>query len=95
MPRIVLRMVALFASLIGNTNSFNLRLRLNPGTWGLVLWSGGGGASPASDYLMLGVDRQGFLHFRFNLGNGEGVLVANQTKINDGKWHRIRATRYY
>lgn len=48
--------------------------------------------SPASDFLLLGVEN-GFLHFRFNLGNGEGGVVYNDTKIDDGKWHRIRASR--
>ena len=50
--------------------------------------------SPASDYLMLGVAEHGKLHFRFNLGNGEAVLVYNETEIDDGRWHRIKATRY-
>ena len=30
---------------------------------------------------------------RFNLGNGEGLLEYNATRIDDGLWHRIRATR--
>ena len=49
--------------------------------------------SPASDFLLLAVEN-GFLHFRFNLGNGEGGVVYNDSKIDDGKWHRIRASRY-
>ena len=49
--------------------------------------------SPASDFLLLGLEN-GFLHFRFNLGNGEGGVIYNQSKIDDGKWHRIRASRY-
>ena len=31
---------------------------------------------------------------RFNLGNGEGLLECNASRIDDGLWHRIRATRY-
>jgi hypothetical protein len=42
---------------------------------------------------MLGVSNHGKLHFRFNLGNGEAVLVYNETSICDGRWHRIKATR--
>ena len=30
---------------------------------------------------------------RFNLGNGEGLLECNASRIDDGLWHRIRATR--
>ena len=43
---------------------------------------------------MLVAVKDGLINFRFNLGNGEGVLVANETRVDDGKWHRIRATRY-
>ena len=60
---------------------------------GLLLWTGGDEMSPASDFLLLGLEN-GFLHFRFNLGNGEGGVIYNQSKIDDGKWHRIRASRY-
>lgn len=37
--------------------------------------------------------KDGYLNFAFNLGNGEGRLVYNATRVDDGKWHRIRATR--
>ncbi len=33
------------------------------------------------------------MNFAFNLGNGEGRLVYNATRVDDGKWHRIKATR--
>ena len=79
-------------SIIGNTNSLNLRVKISSSD-GLLLWTGGSLSAPSSDYLMLGV-RGGFLEFRFNLGNGEGVLVYNLTRIDDSKWHRIRATRF-
>ena len=82
-------------SLIGNTNSINIRVKVAPNARGLLLWTGGDNMSPASDYLMLGVAEHGKLHFRFNLGNGEAVLIYNETKIDDGRWHRIKATRYY
>ena len=79
-------------SIIGNTNTFNLRVKIE-GSNGLLLWTGGEAMSPASDFLLLGV-QNGFLHFRFNLGNGEGGVIYNHTRIDDSKWHRIRATRY-
>jgi hypothetical protein len=81
-----------FFSIIGNTNTFNLRVKIESPN-GLLVWTGGDEMSPASDFLLLGVEN-GYLHFRFNLGNGEGGVVYNDTKIDDGKWHRIRATRY-
>ena len=28
------------------------------------------------------------------MGNGEGLLECNASRIDDGLWHRIRATRY-
>ena len=80
-----------FCSIVGNTNTFNLRVKIESPN-GLLLWTGGDDMSPASDFLLLGVEN-GFLHFRFNLGNGEGGVVYNDTKIDDGKWHRIRASR--
>ena len=29
----------------------------------------------------------------FDVGGGETMLQYNHTKVDDGKWHRIRATR--
>ena len=80
-----------FCSIVGNTNTFNLRVKIESPN-GLLLWTGGDDMSPASDFLLLGVEN-GFLHFRFNLGNGEGGVIYNDTRIDDGKWHRLRATR--
>ena len=31
--------------------------------------------------------------FGYNLGSGEARLVYNSTRVDDGLWHRIRATR--
>ncbi len=53
---------SIFFSLIGNTNSLNLRVKLFSSD-GLLLWTGGSHLSPSSDYLLLGV-RNGFLEFR-------------------------------
>lgn len=30
----------------------------------------------------------------FNVGSGEMVLEYNSTRIDDGLWHRVRATRF-
>ncbi|RVE51775.1 hypothetical protein evm_003578 [Chilo suppressalis] len=30
---------------------------------------------------------------RYDLGSGEVVIIANHTKVDDGLWHRARATR--
>ena len=34
-----------------------------------------------------------YFQFSFNLGSGEAHLVYNSTRVDDGLWHRIRATR--
>ena len=79
------------SSIVGNTNTLNLRVKIESAN-GLLVWTGGDEMSPASDFLLLGIEN-GFLHFRFNLGNGEGGVIYNDTRIDDGKWHRLRATR--
>ena len=70
-----------------------MRVKIAPNSRGLILWTGGDTMSPASDYLMLGIADNGKLHYRFNLGNGEAVLIYNETSIDDGRRHRIKATR--
>ena len=77
--------------MVGNTNQLTFRLR-SLSSNGLLLWTGGDHFTAASDYLMLGL-KDGHVHFRFNLGNGEGAIVYNKTRVDDGRWHRIRATR--
>jgi len=72
-------------------NSINIRLRVTGGH-GVLLWVGGAEEDPSPDYLLLGVDR-GYLQFWFNVGGGEMVLEYNATRIDDGLWHRVRATR--
>lgn len=44
--------------------------------------------------LSLSLYNFSYLHLRFDLGSGEMNLGYNVTKINDGLWHRIRASRY-
>ncbi|XP_041972010.1 pikachurin [Aricia agestis] len=55
---------------------------------GLLLWSGRAHA----DFLSLAIERS-VLVFRYDLGSGEVVIIANHTKVDDGLWHRARATR--
>lgn len=47
----------------------------------------------SADYLALGL-KDGYLNFQYNLGSGEIIIVYNITKLDDGKWHSVRATRY-
>jgi hypothetical protein len=74
-------------NLVGRSNSINLRVRVTA-SHGLLLWAG----SVTKDYIMIGV-RNGLVEFAFNLGSGEASLVYNSTRVDDGLWHRIRATR--
>lgn len=78
-------------NLIGNSNSINLRVRVTS-SHGLLLWAGGHDAAPTADFIMLGVDN-GMVQLSYNLGSGEVVLQYNSTRIDDGLWHRVRATR--
>ncbi|KPJ03546.1 Basement membrane-specific heparan sulfate proteoglycan core protein [Papilio xuthus] len=44
------------------------------------------------DFLSLAIENS-VLVFRYDLGSGEVVIIANHTKVDDGLWHRARATR--
>lgn len=81
----------LHQNLIGNSNSINLRVRVTS-SHGLLLWAGGQDSAPSADFIMIGINA-GFVQFSYNLGSGEVVLEYNSTRIDDGLWHRIRATR--
>lgn len=59
---------------------------------GLLLWSGRRETSPSSDFVALGLDG-GFVHLRFNLGSGEVIIRDNSSRVDDGRWHHIRAVR--
>ncbi|KAI5644698.1 laminin G domain-containing protein [Phthorimaea operculella] len=61
-------------------------------TDGLLVWSGRAPLSKPGDFLSLAVENS-VLVFRYDLGSGEVVIVANHTKVDDGLWHRARATR--
>ncbi|CAG4994976.1 unnamed protein product [Parnassius apollo] len=66
----------------------------------LLVWSGRARApaapaiphAPPSDFLSLAIENS-VLVFRYDLGSGEVVIIANHTKVDDGLWHRARATR--
>ena len=35
----------------------------------------------------------GSIQFSYNLGSGAAELRCGHTRVDDGRWHRIRATR--
>jgi len=88
---------------VGSSTSINLRLRVTA-SHGLLLWAGNvpkdnkdnfskeGEGNVSKDYIMIGISN-GLVEFAFNLGSGEARLVYNSTRVDDGLWHRIRATR--
>ncbi|XP_076319597.1 pikachurin-like isoform X2 [Tachypleus tridentatus] len=59
----------------------------------LVLWAGNKKAPSSGDFLALGI-KDGFIHLHYSLGSGEVILVHNSSRIDDGKWHSVRALRY-
>ncbi|PRD25532.1 UNVERIFIED_CONTAM: Pikachurin [Trichonephila clavipes] len=74
-------------------NKLDIRLKFRSfGPNGLLLWSGKKEMSAAADYLSLGL-KEGYLHFQYNLGSGEVLIVYNSTRVDDGKWHTVKATR--
>ena len=60
---------------------------------GMLLWTGEDTMSSSSDYLALGL-KDGKVRFGFNLGSGEIIITYNDTRIDDGEWHKIKAHRY-
>ena len=59
---------------------------------GMLFWTGEEKMSSSSDYLALGL-KDGHAQFGFNLGSGEVVITYNETRIDDGNWHKIRVQR--
>ena len=59
---------------------------------GLLFWVSEEETSPYSDYLAVGL-KSGFAQFSYNLGSGEVVIVNNNSRIDDNKWHTIRVER--
>ncbi|XP_072946316.1 pikachurin [Epargyreus clarus] len=77
--------------LLSYTLDINIRFR-SVSANGLLVWSGRARATPPGDFLSLAIENS-VLVFRYDLGSGEVVIIANHTKIDDGLWHRARATR--
>lgn len=59
---------------------------------GVIAWSGERSMTSSSDYVSLGM-RKGHLQFSYNLGSGDVTITYNRTRLDDGRWHKIRATR--
>ncbi|XP_028030608.1 pikachurin [Bombyx mandarina] len=77
--------------LLSYTLDINIRFR-SVTSDGLLVWSGRSPLSSPGDFLSLAVESS-VLVFRYDLGSGEVVIIANRTKVDDGLWHRARATR--
>ncbi|XP_046387763.1 pikachurin-like [Ischnura elegans] len=85
--------------IVNDKIDINMRFKVTSES-GVLLWSGqhGGGvghhsaAGQTGDFLALGL-RSGYIHLRFNLGSGEVELEYNASRVDDGLWHRVRATR--
>lgn len=74
-------------------NKIDIKLKFRSfGPSGLILWSGKKDMTSSADYLALGL-KDGYLNFQYNLGSGEVIIVYNVTKLDDGKWHSVRASR--
>lgn len=59
---------------------------------GLIFWVGEDTMSPHSDYLAIGLDH-GHPILRYNLGSGDMVISYNDSRLDDGKWHKIKVER--
>ncbi|XP_038218140.1 pikachurin [Zerene cesonia] len=81
--------------LVSYSLDINIRFRAVSAR-GLLVWSGRAPPRPphasGGDFLSLAVE-DSVLVFRYDLGSGEVVIIANHTKVDDGLWHRARATR--
>ncbi|XP_063372701.1 pikachurin [Cydia amplana] len=76
--------------LLSYTLDINIRFR-SEAPDGLLVWSGRA-VRPPGDFLSLAIENS-VLVLRYDLGSGEVVIIANHTKVDDGLWHRARATR--
>lgn len=76
----------------GKKIDIQMRIRAM-GPDGMIFWTGEEKMTSSSDFLALGI-RDGHVQFSYNLGSGEVVITYNESRIDDGKWHKIRAQRY-
>ena len=60
-----------------------------------TLWSSGVilETSGEVDYAILELV-SGKVHFRFNFGTGEGLVLINSISVNDGHWHHVSIERH-
>uniref|UniRef100_A0A1B6E688 Laminin G domain-containing protein n=1 Tax=Clastoptera arizonana TaxID=38151 RepID=A0A1B6E688_9HEMI len=78
--------------LVSDTIGINMRFKTSMSS-GLLLWSGRTDHSRSgSDFLALAL-KDGYVHLRYNLGSGEGLVTFNLTRVDDNHWHRLKATR--
>lgn len=70
-----------------------MRVRANEPD-GLLFWTGEEAMTSSSDYLAIGL-RDGHAQFGFNLGSGEVLITYNESRIDDGNWHKIRVQRWF
>lgn len=58
----------------------------------MLFWVSEEETGPHGDFLALGL-RGGLVELSYNLGSGEVVLVANQTRVDDDSWHTVQVRR--
>ncbi|CAH1774566.1 unnamed protein product [Owenia fusiformis] len=74
-------------------NKIDIQIKMKTSTPdGLIFWSSHGDLSSSADYIALGLSG-GHIRFSYNLGSGEVIIQDNHTRIDDGKWHKIKAQR--
>ena len=76
----------------GHKTDLELRMRATAPN-GLLLWAGEKHMGASSDFLALGLDA-GHVVLMYNLGSGDVTIAYNATRVDDGRWHRIRLRRF-
>ncbi|KAF0312615.1 Pikachurin [Amphibalanus amphitrite] len=74
----------------GGTNGIELEFRTRYPE-GLLVWTGSSDLW-TGDFLAVGIEH-GHVHLRFSLGSGTVTVVHNATRVDDGQWHRVQASR--
>ncbi|XP_037077895.1 pikachurin-like [Pollicipes pollicipes] len=74
----------------GVTNGIELEFRTRYPN-GLLVWTGASDRWTA-DFLAVGL-RDGHVHLRFDLGSGMVTVEHNASRVDDGQWHRVQASR--
>ncbi|BES90608.1 Laminin G domain [Nesidiocoris tenuis] len=82
----------ILSRILANKVSINMRFRTTSPN-GLITWTGRNEMKQTfGDFLALGI-KDGYLHLRYNLGSGETLIVFNETRVDDGNWHRVKVMR--